>query len=308
MDMALEVFIKVADKGSFTQAAAELNMTQPAVSQYIRALERSVGAKLLDRTNKYVRPTQAGEIVYHHARIILGTYTRMQTLVDDVLHRAGGELSIGSSYTFGEYVLPRLLANLKSRYPLIRPNIKIGNTDVIADMILNREADIGIVEDEYQHEKLAVEAFAEDEMLIVVPAEDRFNKKSEIGLEVLMEETWILRESGSGTRRVTERMFSERGVQPASILEFGSTQLIKESVEAGLGITLLSRWTVQKELKLGTLHVLRLSGDPVKRPFSLLMQPTPYHTKAVQVFLELLKELSGFQGLPSSSLRYNEHG
>lgn len=106
MDQALEVFVTVVEKGNFTRAAEELLMTQPAVSQYIRALERSLGTRLLDRSNKYVRLNKAGEIVYHHAKEILGLYTRMNTLVDDVMHRASGDLSIGSSYTFGEYLLP----------------------------------------------------------------------------------------------------------------------------------------------------------------------------------------------------------
>lgn len=169
MDQALEVFVAVVDKGNFTRAAEELLMTQPAVSQYIQALERSVGTKLLERTNKYVRLTKAGEIVYHHAKDILGLYTRMNALVDDLMHRASGHLSIGSSYTFGEYMLPHLIAYMRERYPLIRPSITIGNTKEVAEMILRHEADIGIVEGDYQDEKLLIEAFAEDEMVVMVP-------------------------------------------------------------------------------------------------------------------------------------------
>lgn len=103
MDQTLEVFVTVVEKGNFTRAAEELLMTQPAVSQYIQSLERAVGTKLLERTNKYVRLNKAGEIVYHHAKEILGMYTRMHSLVDDLMHRTSGSLSIASSYTFGEY-------------------------------------------------------------------------------------------------------------------------------------------------------------------------------------------------------------
>ncbi len=293
MDQALEVFVTVVEKGNFTRVAEELLMTQPAVSQYIRALERSLGTRLLDRSNKYVRLNKAGEIVYHHAKEILGLYTRMNTLVDDVMHRASGDLSIGSSYTFGEYLLPRMIASLRRQYPLIRPTITIGNTAEVAEMILRHEADVGIVEGDYQDERLHIEAFAEDEMVVVVPRGQRYDPLSEIPLEELQTETWILREQGSGTREATERMFAASGFRPRHVVEFGSTQLIKESVEAGLGVTLLSRFVVRKELQLGTLHMLKPNGRPVIRRFSLISQKTPYHTKAVEVFLELLRSRQG---------------
>ena len=269
-------------------------MTQPAVSQYIQALERSVGTKLLERTNKYVRLTKAGEIVYHHAKDILGLYTRMNALVDDLMHRASGHLSIGSSYTFGEYMLPHLIAYMRERYPLIRPSITIGNTKEVAEMILRHEADIGIVEGDYQDEKLHIEAFAEDEMVVMVPRDGRYDHLQEVPLSELADETWIVREAGSGTREATERMFSRYHVHPKHIVEFGSTQLIKESVEAGLGVTLLSRWAVRKEIRLGTLHMLVPDGKPVARQFSWITQKTPYHTKAVEIFLELLRQQRGF--------------
>lgn len=294
MDQGLKVFVAVAEKGNFTRAAEELNMTQPAVSQYIQSLERSLGAKLLERSNKFVRLTQAGEIVLHHARSILGMYTRMQTLVDDVLQRAGGGLSIGASYTFGEYVLPHILAYMREHYPLIVPKVQIGNTAEVAEMILNHEADIGIIEGEYSHDKLYVEEFAEDEMYIIVPSDERFTGRTSIAVEELKQETWVVREIGSGTRRAAERMFVSRDFSPEVQVEFGSTQLIKESVEAGLGVTLLSHWAVRKEIKLGTLQMLKPEGNPVRRHFSLITPATPYHTKAAEVFLELLRQNVAF--------------
>ncbi|MFC7678722.1 LysR family transcriptional regulator [Paenibacillus sp. GCM10028914] len=289
MDLTLEVFVTVVEKGNFTRAAEELKMTQPAVSQYIQALERTMGAKLLERTNKYVRLNQAGEIVFHHAKDILGKYTRMHTLVDDLLHRASGDLSISASYTFGEYVLPHLLAHLRDEYPLIKPRISIGNTTEVAEMIVNHQADIGIVEGEYQHDKLYIEAFAEDDLFIIVPNEDRYAGKNEISLSELSEETWIVRESGSGTRNVTEQLFTRNNFQPKHKVEFGSTQLIKESVEAGLGVTLLSHWAVRKEISLGTLLMLKPGSEQVRRHFSLMTQATPYHTRAAEIFVEILR-------------------
>ncbi len=250
MNQLFHVFITVVEKGNFTRAADELHMTQPAVSQYIQTLEREIGTKLLDRTNKYVRLNKAGEIVFHHAKEILGLQTRMQNLVEDLLETASGSISIGSSYTFGEYVLPHLIAKLKKQYPMITPTVTIGNTHEIAEMVLAHQIDIGILEGDFYHQKLYIEAFAEDSMFVIVPADHRFADRDDIQLNELCDETWIVREEGSGTRDAAEKMFSENEFKPKSIMAFGSTQTIKESVEAGLGITLLSQKAVKKEITL----------------------------------------------------------
>ncbi|BCJ85704.1 LysR family transcriptional regulator [Effusibacillus dendaii] len=290
MDQSLLVFVTVAEKENFTRAAEELHMTQPAVSQYIQTLERMVGAKLLERSNKYVRLNKAGEIVYHHAKEILGLYTRMQCLVDDLLHTASGNLSIGASYTYGEYVLPHIIAHLREQYPLIKPTITIGNTREIAKLVASHQLDIGIVEGDFKHEKLYIESFAEDHMFVIISANHRYANRKELRISELCEETWIVREEGSGTREATEKMFAKFQFQPHSIMEFGSTQIIKESVEAGLGITLLSHWAVRKEISLGTLKALKINGIPVSRKFSLIMQATQFHTKATEVFLDILRK------------------
>ncbi|MEW9673151.1 LysR family transcriptional regulator [Ammoniphilus sp. 3BR4] len=298
MDQSLLVFISVAEKQNFSRAAEELHMTQPAVSQYIQALERTIGTRLLERTNKYVRLNKAGEIVYHHAKEITSLYSRMQGLVDDLLYENKGDLSIGASYTFGEYILPHIIAYLRQEYPLIKPNITIGNTKKIAELILAHQLDVGIVEGDFKHEDLSIEPFSEDHMFVIVSAHHPYAHLKEIQLSELTDETWIVRELGSGTREATEKMFSEFHFFPKDIMEFGSTQIIKESVEAGLGITLLSHWAVKKEDSLGSLKLLKINGNPIIRQFSIVKKDTEFHTKATKVFLEILwknKDLQAFR-------------
>ncbi|MNK21812.1 HTH-type transcriptional regulator CysL [compost metagenome] len=289
MDQALLVFITAVERGNFTRTAEELHMTQPAVSQYIQSLERSMGTRLLDRTNKYVKLTKAGQIVYEYALQMKGLYFKMHSLVDDLMHNAGGELSIGASYTYGEYILPHVIARMRSEYPLIKPRISIGNTKEIAEAVLNHRLDIGIIEGELSHEKLTVQPFAEDLMYIIVPGDHRLCKQSKISARDIEHEPWILREPGSGTREAADKMFSSLGFHPQEMVEFGSTQIIKESVEAGLGVTLLSEWVVRKELSLGSLAMLRLPETPVCRHFSWVMLHTEFKTKAVEVFMDLLQ-------------------
>lgn len=290
MDQYLEVFIKVVEKQNFTKAAEELHLTQPAVSQHIRTLERLVGTRLLERNNKHVRMNKAGEIVYHHAKEILALYTRMQDLVDDLAGSASGPIAIGASYTFGEYILPHIIAKLKKEYPLIKPSIIIHNTKEIIDLVNSYQLDIGIVEGYFNDPHLLSEVVSEDQMVIVAsPAHPLLKKNGDLPLSALADETWILREEGSGTRQASDHFFEMHSFTPKAIMEFGSTQVIKESVEAGLGISLLSKWTIVKELTNGYIGIIRVEGLPFKREFTIVTRSV-YQTKALNTFIETLKE------------------
>ncbi|WP_312473422.1 LysR family transcriptional regulator [Neobacillus sp.] len=289
MDQYLVVFVKVVEKENFSKAAEELHMTQPAVSQYIRTLEESIGSRLLERSNKYVRLNKAGEIVYHHAKEILALYTKMQSLVDDLTNKASGLIAIGASYTFGEYILPHIIANMQVQYPLINPSIKIQNTKEIIELVKTHQLDIGIIEGFFKEDTLNSEVVSEDKMVIVAPPFHRLlSMKGENRISDLEEETWILREEGSGTREAAENLFRKYDFTPKKIMEFGSTQLIKESVEAGLGISLLSRWAIEKELTYGYIGMIPVEGMPFKRNFSILTH-SPYQTTALKTFIETLR-------------------
>lgn len=290
VDQYLEVFMKVVEKENFTKAAEELHMTQPAVSQYIRTLERSLGTRVLERNNKHVRMTKAGEIVYHHAKEILALHTRMRCLVDDLSNNASGPITIGASYTFGEYILPHIIARMKKEYPLIEPSIVIHNTKEIIDLVNSYQLDIGIIEGLGSDLPLHSEIVSEDQMVIVAsPSHPLLNKDGELHLSDLTEETWILREKGSGTRQAADKFFEMHDFAPKTIMEFGSTQVIKESVEAGLGISLLSGWAIVKEITNGYLGMINVEGLPFKREFGIVSKSV-YRTKALSTFIETLKE------------------
>lgn len=288
MDQNLRVFVEVVEKKNFSKAAKALYMTQPAVSQYIRSFEEELGVQLFERTNRYVEITKGGEIVYQHAKEILGHYKTMNHLLNDLYHEPQGELKIGASYTFGEYVLPRIIAKLRESYPKIHPTITIGNTTEIAKQVASMHLDIGMVEGEVHESTLVVETIATDQMEVVASKEHSLTQATKIERVDLEKETWILREEGSGTREATENMFQKLAIQPKSFMEFGSTQIIKESVEAGLGISLLSLWTIRKELAMGSLAIINESTEKMNRPFSVVLKNMPIQTKATKVFKDLL--------------------
>lgn len=288
MDYHLKVFVMVAEKKSFSRAAEELNLTQPAVSQYIRALEYSLGAKLLDRTNKYVRMNQIGEMVYHYAKEILGLYTKMQYLVDERTNKASGPITIGASYTFGEYILPYIIAKLQQSHPSIRPSIIINNTKEIIDLLLSHQLDIGIIEGPLKEKKLTTEIIAEDNMYITAhPDHYLAQTEREPTISELENEGWIMREEGSGTRDAVDEFFRKFQIKPKKYMEFGSTQVIKESVQAGIGISLLSQWAIKKELHHNYMKIVNIKGLPFTRYFSIVTNNT-YQTMALKIFIETL--------------------
>lgn len=289
MEQQLDVFVKVVELKNFSLAAKELHMTQPAVSQHIQMLERDMGAKLLERNNKFIRLTHTGEIVYYHAKEILGLYSRMKDLVEDAMHEARGKLLIGASYTFGEYILPHVIARLRDAYPSIQPSITIANTQEIVHLVKSYQLDVGIIEGDLNETKLHTEPFAKDEMLLFISPKHPLSQKKNVSMVDLQNETWIVREIGSGTREAAEKLFDVSQIRPKHMMEFGSNQVIKESVEAGLGITLLSKSAVRKEQKLGTLIALEIDGLPLVRNFSIITKPTKFQPRSVDVFLQLLR-------------------
>ncbi|WP_019242803.1 MULTISPECIES: LysR family transcriptional regulator [Bacillus] len=290
MKQQLSVFVKVVELKSFSRAAEDLYMTQPAVSQYIQSLEQVIGMRLLERTNKIISLTRAGEIVYVKGKEILNLYGRMQRLLEDLSNDVNGEISIGASYTYGEYQLPHIIAKMKELYPNITPNITIANTKEILEMVNNYSLDIGIIEGEIRKQReIKIVHFAED-TLNIVAAPDYHLPNDTVSIKDLEKEMWIVREHGSGTREATEKLFQKLNINPALKMEFGSTQVIKESVEAGLGIALLSRSVFQKEEKLKTLKVITPEEFYVKRNFSYAIKNS-FQTKAVEVLISLLEEV-----------------
>lgn len=289
MDSRLELFLSVAENKSFSRTAEKYYMSQPAVSQHIHALEERMGTKLLDRNNKFVKLNKAGEIVYHYGKEIAALYNKMDYLVDDLTNNASGPIKIGSSYTFGEYLLPNLIAEMLRLYPHVQPDVTIGNTEEIARLVNNNQLDIGIIEGYTSRKFLVQKKFLEDSMVIVGSPGLVLKQGDSFIAEELSEYTWLMREPGSGTREANEKLFEQFKIVPGSFLTFSSTQSIKAASEAGLGLSLLSRWAIQKELKYGDLITINTPGTPLTRTFSYLKN-SQYQSKVLESFTELLEQ------------------
>ncbi|WDL99128.1 LysR family transcriptional regulator [Alicyclobacillus sp. ALC3] len=290
MDQQLLVFVTVAEERSFTRAAEKLHISQPAISQHVQNLEQRLDVTLLDRTNKYVRLNKAGDVVYHYAKDILGLYEQMSRLVQDLKEDASGPLSIGASFTFGEYVLPHVIAEFRREYPKISPSITVENTQTVADQVAHGQLDVGVVEGStIRVNGIHSIPFAEDTVVVVAASSHPLALQSVVTPEELSAETWIVREKGSGTREITDHVFEAYGIHPTNLIEYSSTQVIKESVEAELGITILSKWSIRKELTCNTLQVVSFSDSPITRQFSIVVRKSDFETKSVKLFQEFLQ-------------------
>ncbi len=277
----LQVFLKVVKHMNFSQAAKELYMTQPAVSQYIKSLEDELHVQLFDRSKKKVQLTKAGEIVAYYGKEIIMLSTKMNRALDDLTNQVTGQLQLGASYSYGEYLLPQRLAIFLTDYPQVTPQICIDNTKEIANKIINHSLDLGIIEGSIHNKRIVMHKIAVDHMAVVA--------KSGQTVDNLSDQTWIVREQGSGTREAFDHFINEYHIVPLRVLEFGSTQLIKEAVANGLGISLLSEWTLKQELLLNTLQIVSLDTYSYTRDFYAIHLNTPFLAKTTETFLQFLK-------------------
>jgi len=291
-DRRLQVFHTVARLLSFTKAAETLHMTQPAVTFQIRQLEEHFNTRLFDRTHNRISLTAAGQRVFDYAEKIIALYGEMDSRVRELTGDVSGILIIGASTTIAEYVLPGLLGEFQSRYKDVNVRLSVSNSLGIVHMVENNTVDVGIVESPVTNKNLAVEVCWHDELMFICPPSHPFAKKSSVSPQDIVNLPFLCREEGSGTREVINEYFEDNKISPNDLnlcMEFGSPEAIKSAVEAGLGVSIVSRATVGKELKLKTLVALPL--DPVlKRPFSFVHERQKFRLRAVDEFMNFAHE------------------
>ena len=288
-DRRLKVFHTVARLLSFTKAAEELHMTQPAVTFQVRQLEEYFNTRLFDRTHNKVNLTPAGERVSEFAERIFDLYEEMENRVRDLTGEISGALTIGASTTIAEYMLPALLGEFKNRYPDINLRLKVSNSEGIVSMVEHNVIDLGVVESPVNNKNLIVEVCHEDQLVVVAaPDHDLVKRGGKVTASDIVRYPFVSREEGSGTREVVMHYLMEHKITPSDMtfsLELGSPEAIKGAVEAGMGITILSRSIIGKELKLNMLAELELD-PPLSRPFSFVRQRQKFRVTVMEKLLE----------------------
>ncbi|MEH7123077.1 LysR family transcriptional regulator [Bacillus sp. JJ1773] len=290
----LKMFCRVVEEGSVSKAARVSFVSQPAVTKQIRQLENYYGASLFDRSSGKLCLTDAGAALIPYAKEIIEGFNRSHEAIQHIIYKKDLTFNIGASLTIGEYLLPELLGDFQKINRNLRFNLSIGNTPSILSKLENNDIDIALVEGVVTNQDFHVEKFAEDELILVIPANHRWADKSEIDIEELSEEKMIWREKNAGIRTIIENVFSVNNVLEKINyrMELGSTQAIKSAIEAELGVGILPKLSVMKELKLGSLKQLAISGITIKRNFWIVKTLSRFPKENLNTFEKFLKGVS----------------
>jgi LysR family transcriptional regulator, transcriptional activator of the cysJI operon len=267
----LKVFRVVANHLNFSRAAEELLLTQPAVTQQIKALEDEYGVSLFDRSGGHIKLTPSGEALLPYAEKIKEICDEAYAAVASAAGKLGGQLALGASQTIGQYLLPNLVAGFLRENPRVSITAISGNTDTILEALVAHHIQLALIEGPAMRKDIHVEPFMEDQMVLVVPASHEW-ADHEIEIDSLRDAPLLMREFGSGSRRVVENALSQAGLKKKDLktrMELDSTEGLLSAVEAGLGVTFVSRWTVRNQLTLGTLKIARVRGLKLSRMFSI---------------------------------------
>jgi DNA-binding transcriptional LysR family regulator len=284
----LAIFDAVAHEGSVTRAAERLRISQPAVSKQLRLLEEAVGARLVDRLPKGVRLTSAGELLSGYSRRVFATADEAERAIAELQGLKRGSLTIGASTTIGIYFLPALLACYRRRYPRIDLNMEVSNTQVIQQHLVERRVDVAVTEGFIHWPDLEARVFLVDEIVPIVAPGHPLASARQVGLRRFCAEPLLMREKGSGTREVIEEALGRKGILVQPLMNLGSTEAIKRSVAAGVGVAFVSALTIEQEVQDGRLVSLRLRECRLRRSLHVVQPRDRGVSKAVAAFLELL--------------------
>ncbi len=266
-------------------------MSQPAVTFQIRQIEEYFNTRLFDRTHNKISLTEAGRQVYEYAEQIFKLYNELENSVRKMTGEVRGILTFGASTTIADYMLPSLLGDFNKRYPDVAIRLRVSNTEGIVAMVENNTIDLGVVEAPVSNKNLVVQTCRIDQLVAIVPPDHPLAGKRTVSLNDLLTEPFICREEGSGTREVIAE-YVVRISPNASLdvaIELGSPEAVKGAVEAGMGVSIVSRATIQKELRLGTLVALTLN-PPLERPFSFVHQKQKFRTRTIEELLEFARD------------------
>lgn len=270
----LKVFHILAKNNSFSNTSKVLHLSQSSVSKQIRHLEEALNIKLFDRTTKKVHLTSQGKILFESAEKIFSEINHAKNqmaLLSETIH---GELVIGASLTLGEHILPYILGKYQKQYPNVNLKMKVDNSENIMEKLKNQQIDLAFIQSSLNYPEFTQQLFLEDELVIIVPQEFIYSgidfMNEYISPDMLLSLPMIIREQGSGTRQVIEEQLRNNQLDPNQlniILELENTESIKATVESGMGISIISKASIHKELRLKTLRKLSIQGMHLKRNF-----------------------------------------
>jgi DNA-binding transcriptional LysR family regulator len=294
----LKVFEAVARHLSYSKAARELHLTQPAVSMQVRSLEESIGLPLTEQLGKRIFLTEAGREVFHYSHNIAGLLSDMEAVLTGLKGLEHGNLKIAVAST-ANYYSTQLLTRFRAIHPTITINLDVTNRQSIIAQLVANQIDLAIMGLPPEGLDLQTESFMENPLVMIAPPTHRLAGKKTIPLRDLVQESFVVREEGSGTRGAMERFFREHGMSPRLELVMSTNEAIKEAVQAGMGLAVVSLHTVLLELETGRLVILPVEHFPILRHWYVVQREGKHLSAVASAFKEFLLT----HPLPPVSLR-----
>jgi DNA-binding transcriptional LysR family regulator len=280
----LTAFLTVVRRGSVTAAAEELVVTQPSVSAAVSALERELGVTLTERAGRKLRPSAAGAAYAAYASDVLGLLEDGARAAREAAGEEALSLRVGAVTTAGEYLAPQLIQAFREGRPELDISLDVGNRERVFRRVLDHQADVAITGRIPDDDRLAGEAFADNELVLITAPDDPLAKRPWVAVEELAGRAWLLREPGSGTRGMCEEWLAGRGLEP-TVLSLGSNGAIKQAARAGLGVALQSRVAVELELSLGLLDTISPRGGLPERRWHVVRSAVGPVRPEVEAFM-----------------------
>lgn len=268
----IEAFVYVVRFKSFSKAADAIYLTQPTVSSHISTLENELGIKLLDRSGKMVEPTGAGKIFYEYADNMINLRDNAIFTLNEFSEKVEGKVEIAASTVPAEYLLPKLMIGFRNIYGNISFSVDQFDSNQVINELLEKKYELGMVGTVIENRKLVYHKLIEDRLVLAAPCSRKFNSKESgvLPFEEVFDESFIYRESGSGTRKEFEKIFLKHGINPASIkiaARFNGISAIKQAVSQGLGVSIMSYISIEDYVKSGHIKAFDIEGLDLKRAF-----------------------------------------
>lgn len=286
----LEIFVTISRTESVSRAAETLSLSQSATSTALSELERQFDLQLFDRVGKSLRINETGRQLLPRAVELLDRAHEIEALLQG--HAGFGYMKIGATLTVGNYLATLLVARFLQEHPESRIQLQVHNTSTIVQQIVNHELDLGLIEGDTHHPDIEVQPWIADELVVFSAPGHPLAKVSNISVEQLLQEPWILREKGSGTRETFDRALRNNHAKLNIRLELEHTEAIKRAVESGLGIGCISRLALKEAFRRGSLVPLATPDLNLGRYFYFLWHKQKYQTTGMREFIAMCKEMT----------------
>jgi DNA-binding transcriptional LysR family regulator len=285
----LDLFLVAAKLKNFSRAADQMAISQPAFSAQIIKLEKILGSPLFERIGRRIELTESGVVFEVYAQRTLSALREGKQAIDDMSRKVIGTLRIGASTTIANYVLPEFLGRYKQSHPQGKVEMMVGNTNQIEQALLRNEIDMGIVEGPVRNKSIDTYLFRKDELVVIFSPKHHWKNKTKVTMDEFQKEPLIVRERGSGTRKVFMDIVGDREQTPLNIImELGDTEAIKKSAQANLGVAVVSRSAIDSELKEKSLRMASLEGYKFERRLTIIILKNRYLSNPLKAFIHTL--------------------